>query len=228
MYVNEQVVLQNIEDVVQNYAIRFGVSMRLSEDRLMRDMLAATASSVMCTAGGNGDFPTQITEADINDVTTALDSADALTVLDSIEGEDRYGTSPIPNSYFALSHTGITKDLLALGYPAFTRTIRYASQTNILRSEIGTVGKARFLVSSQGSVSSLASRQGRDIFNNFILGIEAIGCVYMDDMASEFVYLPKEYSGGLAQNITLGMKFFEAPAIFQDLWICNLKSTPSR
>lgn len=228
MYVNEQVVLQNIEDVIQNYAIRFGVSMRLSEDRLMRDMLAATASSVMCTAGGNGDYPTQITEPDVNDVATALDSADAMTVFDSIEGEDRYGTAPIPNSYFGLSHTGITKDLLALGPNFFTRTIRYPSQTNILRSETGSVGKVRFLVSSQGSVSPLASRQGRNVYNNFILGIEAIGCVYMDDMASEFVYLPKEFSGGLAQNITLGMKFFEAPAIFQDLWICNLKSTPSR
>lgn len=228
MYVNEQVVLQNIEDVVQNYAIRFGVSMRVSEDRLMRDMLAASASSVMCTGGGNGDFPTNIAESDISEVTTALSSADALTPLDSIEGEDRYGTSPISNSYFGLSNTMIQKDLLALGYPTFVKTIQYASQTNILRSEFGTVGQVRFMVSSQGSITPLGSRQGRTVMNNFITGIESIGCVYMDDMASEFVYLPKEYSGGLAQNITLGMKFFEAPAIFQDLWICNLKSTPSR
>ena len=54
MYVNEQVVLQNEEDVIHNYAIRFGVSMRLSEDRLMRDLLASSASALNCVGGNNG------------------------------------------------------------------------------------------------------------------------------------------------------------------------------
>lgn len=54
MYVNEQVVLQNEEDVIKNFAIRFGVSMRLSEDRLMRDLMASATSAIYCTAGGNG------------------------------------------------------------------------------------------------------------------------------------------------------------------------------
>jgi len=54
MYVNEQVVLQNEEDVIHNYAIRFGVSMRLSEDRLMRDLLASSASALNCVGGTNG------------------------------------------------------------------------------------------------------------------------------------------------------------------------------
>jgi N4-gp56 family major capsid protein len=228
LYVNEQVVLQNIEDVVKNYAIKLGVSMRLSEDRLMRNMLAATSSAIYAQAGTNGDSPTEITLADATEVATALASADALTVLDSIEGEDRYGTAPISNAYFALSHTDIMKDLTAVPDSAFTKTIQYANQTNVLRAEYGTLGQLRFLVSSQGSKTANSSRMGRDILNNFVVGIEAIGCVYVDDMASEFIYLPKEYSGGLCQNVTMGMKFFEAPAIFNDLWVCNLRTTAAR
>jgi len=228
LYVNEQVVNQNIEDVIKNYAIKFGVSMRLSEDRLMRDMLASTSSAIYASAGANGDSPTNITLADATEVATALASADALSVLDSIEGEDRYGTAPISNAYFALSHTDIMKDLMAVPDNAFTKTIQYSNQTNVLRAEYGCLGQLRFLVSSKGSKSIGASRMGRDVLNNFVVGIEAIGCVYVDDMASEFIYLGKEYSGGLCQNVTMGMKFMEAPVIFNDLWVCNLKTTASR
>jgi N4-gp56 family major capsid protein len=228
MYVNEQVVLQNEEDVIHNYAIRFGVSMRLSEDRLMRDLLASSASALNCVGGTNGDSPTEITAADCIDAETTLASADALTVLDSIEGENRYATAPIPNSYFCLSHTSIIRDLMAIGAADFVRTIRYPSQTNILKSEQGSVGRLRFLTSSQGSLTLASSKLGRTVLNNFFVGIEAIACIYVNELSSEFIYLPKEFSGGLCQNVVLGMKFFEAPAIYNDLWVGNLKSTPSR
>ena len=224
MYVNEQVVLQNEEDVIKNFSMRLGISMRLSEDRLMRDMLAASASSINATGGNNGDNPTQISVSDVSGVTTALLSADALSVLDSIEGENRYGTAPVPNSFFALAHTGLIKDLDALGND-FTRTIRYPSQVNILKPEYGSVGQLRFLVSSAGSISKTASRLGRDVMNIFCVGIEAIACIYANEFSSEFIYLPKEFSGGLAQNITMGMKFFEAPRILNDLWLVNLRVT---
>lgn len=224
MYVNEQVVLQNEEDVIKNFSIRLGVSMRLSEDRLMRDMLAGTASAVNAVGGNNGDNPTQVTVSDCSAVTSALLAADALTVLDSIEGEDRYGTAPVPNSFFALAHVNITKDLDALGND-FTRTIRYPSQVNILKPEYGSVGQLRFLVSSAGSLSTAASRNGRTVMNVFCVGIEAIACIYANEFSSEFIYLPKEFSGGLAQNVTLGMKFFESPRILNDLWVLNMRCT---
>lgn len=151
-----------------------------------------------------------------------------MTVLDSVEGENRYATAPVPNSFFALSHSSIMRDLDALGAADFTRTIRYPQQTNILKSEYGSVGQLRFLISSQGSLVPNASRMSRTILNTFCLGIEAVACVYANEMSSEFIYLPKEFSGGLAQNVTLGMKFFEAPAILNDLWLLILKSTPAR
>jgi N4-gp56 family major capsid protein len=226
MYVNEQVVLQNEADVIENFSMRLGISMRLSEDRLMRDMLAASASSINAVGGNNGDNPTQISVSDVSAVTSTLITADALTVLDSIEGENRYGTAPVPNSFFALAHASLTKDLDALGND-FTRTIRYPSQTNILKAEYGSVGQLRFLISSQGSISKNASRLGRDVLNIFCVGIEAIACIYANEFSSQFIYLPKEFSGGLAQNITLGMKFFEAPRILNDLWIATLKVTPA-
>jgi hypothetical protein len=54
-------------------------------------MLAATAAFINCTAGVNGDNPTEITRPDVDTVVRTLLDNNAYTVLDNIEGEDRFG-----------------------------------------------------------------------------------------------------------------------------------------
>ena len=72
-------------------AKRLGVSLRQTEDQLTRDMLAATAGFINCVAGVNGDAPTEITRTDVDTVVRALLNANAVTILDNIEGEDKFG-----------------------------------------------------------------------------------------------------------------------------------------
>lgn len=86
--------LQAQDPVLNEAAIRLGVSMRQTEDELTRNMLAATASFIDCTAGVNGDSPTEITRPDINKVVRTLMQNNAYTILEGIEGEDRFGTAP--------------------------------------------------------------------------------------------------------------------------------------
>ena len=69
--------------------------MRQTEDQLTRDMLAATAAFINCTSGVNGDNPTEITRPDVDEVVRTLLDNNAYTVLDNIEGEDRFGTAPV-------------------------------------------------------------------------------------------------------------------------------------
>ena len=83
--------LQNQDPVLNEAAQRLGVAMRQTEDELTRNMLASTASFIDCTAGFNGDSPTEITRPDINKVVRTLLNNNAYTVLDHIEGEDRFG-----------------------------------------------------------------------------------------------------------------------------------------
>ena len=52
--INEQVTLQSQDPVLNEAAQRLGVSLRQSEDELTRDVLAASASVISCTAGVNG------------------------------------------------------------------------------------------------------------------------------------------------------------------------------
>ncbi len=88
---NEQVTLQNQDPVLNEAAARLGVSLRQTEDELTRNMLASTASAINCTGGNNGDTPTQISRSDINGIVRSLLSNDSYTILDNIEGEDKFG-----------------------------------------------------------------------------------------------------------------------------------------
>lgn len=51
---NEQVTLQAQDPVLTAVTERLGVSMRMTEDELARDMLAATAGFINAVGGGNG------------------------------------------------------------------------------------------------------------------------------------------------------------------------------
>ena len=52
--VNQLVVLQNQDPVLNAFAELLGLSMRMTEDQLTRDMLAGTATIYNCTGGVNG------------------------------------------------------------------------------------------------------------------------------------------------------------------------------
>ena len=80
--------------VLNECAARLGVSLRQTEDQLTRDMLAATAAFINCTGGVNGDVPTEITRSDVDLVVRTLLNNNAYTIMDNIEGEDKFGTAP--------------------------------------------------------------------------------------------------------------------------------------
>ena len=209
--------------VLNEAAARLGVSLRQTEDQLTRDMLASTASFINCTGGINGDNPTNITRADVDDVVRALLNNNAYTILDNIEGEDKFGTAPVRDAYFALCSTQLTGDLDSVN--GFIQKNNYPSPMNALRSEWGSIGNLRFLISSIGSVTPNASALGANVYNIFCVGMEAYACVEQDGYSASFIYRPPIYDGPLALNASVGYKFAEVPRITNDLWVINLRAT---
>jgi len=200
-----------------------GVSLRQTEDQLTRDMLAATASVLNCTGGVNGDTPTEITRADVDEVVQTLLSADAYTILDNIEAENKFGTAPIRDAYFALCSTKLTGELDAVN--GFLHKNQYPSPMNALRSEWGSIGSLRFLVSSIGAVETASSDLGANVYDIFCVGMEAYACIEQDQYSAQFIYRPPIYDGPLALNASVGYKFAEVPRILNDEWIINLRTT---
>lgn len=200
-----------------------GSNNQQTEDQLTRDMLAATAGFINCAGGVIGDNPTEITLQDCDTVTQTLLTNNAYTIMDNIEGENKFGTAPVRDAYFALTSTKLTSDLNNVN--TFIQKNQYPAPMNALRSEWGAVGNLRFLVSSIGSVSANASALGRDVYNIFCIGMEAYACVEQDGYSASFIYRPPIYDGPLALNASVGYKFAEVPRITNDLWIINLRAT---
>ncbi|KKN33425.1 hypothetical protein LCGC14_0803920 [marine sediment metagenome] len=222
---NEQVTLQNQDPVLNEAAQRLGVSLRQTEDELTRNMLAATAAFINCTGGTNGDNPTEITRADVDEIIRTLVTNNAYTIADNIEGEDKFGTAPVRDAYFAMGSSQLIGDFENV--QGFIAKAQYPSPMHALRPEWGSISNLRFLVSSIGSVTEAASLNGSNVFNVFCTGLEAYACVEQDGYSSQFIYRPPIYDSPLALNASVGYKFAEVPRITNDAWVINLRCTLS-
>jgi N4-gp56 family major capsid protein len=209
--------------VLTEVAELMGLSMRMTEDQLSRDALAASATQYNCTGGANGDSPTNISLADVDQVTTGLLSNDAWMILQNEVGEDRFGTAPVRDAYIALAHTNISKDLNNLN--DFTPKWNYPNGGPRIQAEWGSCRNVRFFLSSQGLIRPNASALGNDVYSVFVLGLEAYGCVYQDNFSARILYRGPEYSDALYQNVTIGYTFSEVTRVLNDLWISQMLCT---
>jgi N4-gp56 family major capsid protein len=209
--------------VLNEAAQRLGVSLRQTEDQLMRDMLASTAAFINCTNGINGDNPTEITRQDIDALVRTLRGNNAYSFLSGVEGENRFGTAPVRDAYFALGHTDLIGQVDACN--GFVQKWNYPQQSSTLDAEWGTVSNLRFLLSSIGSTTAAASLLGATVYNTFCAGREAFAAIEQDGYSAQFIYRPAIYDGPLALNASVGYKFAEVPRILNDQWVFNLRCT---
>jgi N4-gp56 family major capsid protein len=220
---NEQVAISNQEPVLNEIVKLLGLSLRETQDILIRDMLASSASAVNCTGGGNGQTPTNIAGSDIERVTRNLITNNAWTVTDHIEGENRIGTTPIRNAFVAMCHSNLITDLESI--PGWRSKSDYANTDRSLNSEWGAYKNVRFFVSSQGAIEQNAGSSGLDVYDIFVCGMEAYGVIEQTLASAKFVYRDPLYDGPLAQNASVGYKFASAQVIYQDEWIQKLRAT---
>lgn len=143
--------------------------------------------------------------------------------MDNLEGEDKFGTAPVRDAYFALCSTNLTGNLDNVA--GFIQKNQYPSPMNALRSEWGAIGNLRFLISSIGSTTLQGSSLGATVYNIFCVGLEAYCTVEQDGYSSSFIYRPPIYDGPLALNASVGWKMATCPRITNDLWVINLRAT---
>lgn len=202
--------------------------MRQAEDLILRDYVVSAASSINAGGGLNGDNPTSLGVTDFSLVATTLDSNNAYKFMSGIEGEDKFGTGPIRSAYFMLSSTELQSDLdsmAASGSLSFISQWNYPQNSSALPSEYGSVGNTRILTSSEAPVARGASNLGNDVYYNTVVGKQALTHIKQDGFSMNLIYRDPYYSGMLAQNATLAVKFAQAQAITQDTAIRNLLCT---
>ncbi len=210
--------------VLNAAAARLGQSLRETEDELVRDMLAGTASVVNCVNGTNGDNPTELTDTDINAVVQTLQSNDADFISSMKEGVDAFGTGPVLDAYFAMGHSDLITELRAVN--GFIEKAQYPNQKGVSSAEWGSVGNVRFMLSSRGSVSTGSSLLTADIFNIFVTGNEAYGIIEQTSASAAFIYHPPGSGDDPAElRQTAATRFAQVPRITNDSWVFNLRCT---
>ena len=223
--INEQVILQDQEGVLAWVSERLAVAMRQAEDLILRDYIVSAASVIMAGGGGNGDNPSNLGVSDFSLVATTLDTNNAYKFMTGIEGMDRFGTGPVRSAYFMLASTELQSDFDSLVGQGFKSVWDYPSNSSALPSEVGSVFNIRILTSSEAPVARQASANSNDVYYNTVCGRQAITHINQDGYSMNLIYRDPYFSGMLAQNATLAVKFAQAQALTQDTAIRNLLCT---
>lgn len=221
--ISETVIISNSCPVLNAHVNLLGDAMRRSEDQIVRDMLIATATHVNCTAGVNGDNPTDPRYADVQEVDGIMMSNNAYTVARNIKAENKFGTAPQRQSYFAMAHTNTQaawENILG-----FTHRSAYPSQESLSGSEYGQVGALRVFLSSVGAVKPNSSALGNDVYEVPVCGMESYAIIDQDSYADHIIYKDPRYSDALSQTCTLGYKMRMGCAILNDAWITLMRMT---
>jgi len=199
--------------------------MRQAEDLILRDYIVSAASQINAGGGSVVDNPTNLGVSDFSLVATTLDTNNAYKFMSGLEGENKFGTGPVRSAYFMLSSTELQTDFDGLTGQGFISSWNYPQTSNALPSEYGSVFNIRILTSSEAPVARNASEYGRDVYYNTVLGKQAVTHINQDGYSMQLIYRDPYYSGMLAQNATLAVKFSQAQAITQDTAIRNLLCT---
>lgn len=212
-----------VQDRVLNESTRvLSLQLGLTIDTLIRNMMIATASSILCSNGGNGGTPTEITTADIKTAVRALRLGNARLMTKPIPGENRFATSPVRSSYWGFMDVSIQNDLEACA--DFLSAANYPNPMDALEAEWGSTNNVRWLLSTNGYSTSAAT----PVWSNIILGQESYGVVKLGSKEAEFIVKPLGSSGTsdpLNQRGSVGYKYPFATRLLNDNWITRLLST---
>ena len=212
-----------VQDRVLNEATRvLSLQLGLTIDTLIRNMMVATASSISCSNGVNGNTPTEITTADIKNAVRALRLGNARLMTKPIPGENRFATSPVRSSYWGFMDVTLQPDLEACS--DFLSAANYPNPMDALEAEWGSTNNVRWLLSTNGYATSAAT----PVWNSIILGQEAYGVVKLGSKEAEFIVKPLGSSGTedpLNQRGSVGYKYPFATRLLNDNWITRVLST---
>lgn len=196
---------------------------------ILRDYIVSAASQLNAGGGGNGFNPSNLGLSDFSLVATTLDNNNAFKFVSGILGEDRYGSGPQRNAYFMLSSTELQSDFDALTGQGVFNNWNYPNNSSSLPSEWGSVYNIRILTSSEAPVARNAAINNlgvlNDVYYNTVLGKQALTHISQDGYSMNLIYRDPYYSGMLAQNATLAVKFAQSQALTQDTAIRNVLST---
>lgn len=216
---SRKVLLVVEDDTAYETADNLSQCMHTMLDKVTRDVWTSAVPQITCLNGANGNAVTELTQDDWDRAIAYLDENDTEKMAPMIEGTSRFGTGPVEESYWCVSHVKVKPDIRALD--AFVPTAQYGSQEYVLQAEFGAVQEARVVTSTLVNESSDSPPQ----YSNTFVGANAYGYVSIDEVATEMIMKPLGFNDYLNRFQSMGFTAWFNAAILDDSHIVTLLST---
>ncbi len=191
-----------------------------SYDKIIRNMLVATASQVSCLNGQNGNSITEITVPDLELAVDYLVGNNGRRMAPNIEGRNMEGTAPVWQAYWMAVSTDLRTNIKQLSN--FIPTAAYPRQQSVLESELGACDEVRVVMTTEAYKSSASPA----VYSNLMFAANGYGTIAIDDQSLEMIIKPLGAGQDpLNQRSTMGWKGRLGCTILDDSWVINLLST---
>lgn len=190
-------------------------------DKIVRNMLQATAAQIDCINGTNGNTITEPTEVDLEFCVDYLEGNNGKKMAPNIEGTNAFGTAPVWAAYWMIIHTDQRANFKA--FDNFLATAEYPRQQSVLESELGSCDEVRIVRTSEAYVDRSVSPA---VYSNFLLAANAYGVITIDDLSMEMIIKPLGAGeDALNQRQTMGWKGRFGATLLDDSWAINMRCT---
>ena len=223
--VSDQLELHAIDNVILGATEELGASAGTTQDKLVRDTLAAGTNVQYADKIGANDAHTAVTTRAGMDLTSKLTPTEinkAVTTLKKLKAPT------INGKYVAIIHPSVTFDLRES--KDWIEAHKYAAVTQLFTNEIGELHGVRFIETTEAKiwndstcpVKTAAADQKPatyySVYSTLFLGKDAYGMIDPEGGGLEMIVKDKTQAGGpLDQFSTLGYKFSTATKIlYQD------------
>lgn len=206
--------LHAIDDTILGATEELGASAGTTQDKLVRDTLAAGTN--VQYAGGATSRKTLTAE----NVITPTEINKAVTTLKKMKAP------PINGKYVAIIHPSVTFDLRE--NKDWIEAHKYAATQELFEGEIGELHGVRFIETSEAKVfkDETTTPTGLAVYSTLVLGKDAFTTVDPEGGALEMIVKTKDTVGGpLNQFSTIGYKFETATKILYQDRMVRIEST---
>lgn len=218
---SDDVIITVQDQTANEVADMLAQNMASTYDKIIRNMLVATAAQIDCLNGVNGNAITEVTTTDLELAVDYLESNNGKKLSPNVEGENMFGTAPVWAAYWMIISTDLRSDFKNLSN--FQATADYPRQQSVLEAEFGSCDEVRLLKTSEAYKDTSVSPA---VYYNLLFAANSYGRITIDDQSMEMIIKPLGAGeDGLNQRQTMGWKGRLGSVILDDSWVIALRST---
>ena len=167
-----------------------GIQAGRSLNRLQRNILEDNATMIYASgASADGGVADVISLGVIEEATNTIEANSAITFAPQTSGSRAIGTAPVGEAFWGFCHTHVKPDIRKI--PGFVSVERYATQTQTVPGEFGTVGDVRWISSPEASADTdsgkavsggirTTSGSNADLYTSVVFGMDYHGALSLD------------------------------------------------